>query len=136
MAVRLGKEITYDDIAGLGKRSPAAAAMFAILIFSLAGGPLTVGFWSKWILLPQSAVEANLWWFALVALFNSVFSLGYYLRVLRYMYMMEPASDTKIELARIPMIAVGLCVIAIIGLFVFPGIVLDYAFAGAASLIP
>jgi len=136
MSVRLAKEITYDDLAGLGKRAPMAAAMFAVLIFALAGGPLTVGFWSKWIFLPQSAVEANLWWFALVALFNSVFSLGYYLRVLRYMYMMEPTTNTKIELARIPMIAVGLCVIAIIGLFVFPGIVLDYAFEGAASLIP
>lgn len=136
MSVRLAKEITYEDLAGLGTRSPHAAAMFGILIFALAGGPLTVGFWSKWILLPQSAVEANLWWFALVALFNSVFSLGYYLRVLKYMFMEEPKDTSKIKLAKIPMLAVGLCVVAVIALFVFPGIVLDYAFAGASALFP
>jgi NADH-quinone oxidoreductase subunit N len=136
MSIRLAKEITYEDLAGLSQRAPMAAALFAVLIFALAGGPLTVGFWSKWILLPQSAVESGLWWFALLALFNSVFSLGYYLRVLRYMYMMDPVDSSEIKLAKIPMVAVALCAIAIIGLFVFPGIVLDYAFEGAAALIP
>ena len=136
LSVRLAKEITYDDLAGLSQRAPTAAALFAVLIFALAGGPLTVGFWSKWILLPQSAVEAGLWWFAFLALLNSVFSLGYYLRVLRYMYMMDPVDSSEIKLAKIPLLAVGLCAIAIVGLFVFPGIILDYAFEGAIALIP
>ena len=90
--------------------------------------PLTVGFWSKLILF-QSAVVAGLWWLALIGLLNSVFSLGYYLRVLRFTYMVEPQDESRIKLPRIPMVAVIVCVIAVLALFLFPGIILDYAFA-------
>ncbi len=127
LSIRLAKRITYDDLAGLSKRAPIAAASFAILMLSLAGMPLTVGFWSKLILF-QSAVVAGLWWLALIGLLNSVFSLGYYLRVLKFTYMVDAPDDTRIKLPRVPMIAVGACVIAIIALFLFPSIILDYAF--------
>lgn len=128
LSIRLAKRITYDDLAGLSTRAPIAAASFAILMLSLAGMPLTVGFWSKLILF-QSAVVAGLWWLALIGLLNSVFSLGYYLRVLRYTYMVDAPDDTRIKLPTVPMVAVGLCVIAVIALFIFPSVILDYAFA-------
>ena len=130
MAYKLTKRITYDDLAGLNKRSPAAAAMLAILMLSLAGMPLTVGFWSKLVLF-QSAVVAGMWWLALIGLLNSVFSLGYYLRILKFTYMEEPKDDSKLNLPRIPMIAVAICVIAVIALFIFPNVILDYAFEAA-----
>jgi proton-translocating NADH-quinone oxidoreductase chain N len=130
MSFKLTKRITYDDLAGLSKRAPAAAAMLAILVLSLAGMPLTVGFWSKLVLF-QSAVVAGMWWLALIGLLNSVFSLGYYLRVLKYTYMEEPKDDSKLNLPRIPMIAVAICVIAVIALFIFPNVILDYAFQAA-----
>ena len=135
MSLKLTKRINYDDLAGLNKRAPAAAAMFAILMLSLAGMPLTVGFWSKLVLF-QSAVIANMWWLALIGLLNSVFSLGYYLRVLKYMYMEEPKVDTELTLPRVPMIAVAVCVIAVIGLFIFPNLILDYAFQAAEIFFP
>jgi F420H2 dehydrogenase subunit N len=130
MSFKLTKRITYDDLAGLSKRAPAAAAMLAILVLSLAGMPLTVGFWSKLVLF-QSAVVAGMWWLALIGLLNSVFSLGYYLRVLKFTYMEEPKDDSKLNLPRIPMIAVTICVIAVIALFIFPNVILDYAFQAA-----
>ncbi|TFH11796.1 MAG: NADH-quinone oxidoreductase subunit N [Candidatus Thorarchaeota archaeon] len=131
MSFKLTKRITYDDLAGLSKRAPAAAAMFAILMLSLAGMPLTVGFWSKLVLF-QSAVVAGMWWLALIGLLNSVFSLGYYLRVLKFTYMEEPKDDSKLDLPKVPMIAVAICVIAVIALFIFPNVILDYAFQAAA----
>ncbi len=128
LSITLAKRITYDDLAGLSKRAPIAAALFAILMLSLAGMPLTVGFWSKLILF-QSAVVAGLWWLALIGLLNSVFSLGYYLRVLRYTYMVDAIDETTIRLPTTPMVAVTLCAIAVLVLFIFPGIIMDYAFA-------
>jgi NADH-quinone oxidoreductase subunit N len=128
MSIQLAKRITYDDLAGLSKRAPIAAASFAILMLSLAGMPLTVGFWSKLVLF-QSAVVAGLWWLALIGLLNSVFSLGYYLRVMRYTYMVDAVDETRIRLPTVPMAAVVLCVVAVFALFFFPGIILDYAFA-------
>ena len=130
MSYKLMKRITYDDLAGLSKRSPVAAAMFTILMLSLAGLPLTVGFYSK-ILLFQSAVVAGMWWLALIGVLNSVFSLGYYLRVMKFMYMEEPKDDSKLNLPLVPMIAVAICVIAVIALFIFPNVILDYAFQAA-----
>jgi NADH-quinone oxidoreductase subunit N len=92
--------------------------------------PLTVGFWSKLVLF-QSAVVAGMWWLALIGLLNSVFSLGYYLRILKFTYMEEPKDDSKLKLPMIPMIAVAICVIAVIALFIFPNLILDYAFESA-----
>jgi NADH-quinone oxidoreductase subunit N len=128
LSIKLAKRITYDDLAGLSKRAPLAAGLFAILMLSLAGMPLTVGFWSKLVLF-MSAVTAGMWWLALIGLLNSVFSLGYYLRVMRYTYMVDAPDDSRIKLPTIPMAAVVICVIAVIALFLFPNIILDYAYA-------
>jgi NADH-quinone oxidoreductase subunit N len=128
LSIRLAKRVTYDELAGLSKRAPFVAGAFAILMLSLAGMPLTVGFWSK-LFLFQSAVFAGLWWLALIGLLNSVFSLGYYLRVIRYAYMVDPADESTITMPRIPMLAVGLCVIAVFALFFAPWIISNYAFA-------
>ena len=128
LSIKLAKRVTYDDLAGLNKRAPLAAGLFTILMLSLAGMPLTVGFWSKLVLF-MSAVTAGMWWLALIGLLNSVFSLGYYLRVLRYTYMVDAPDDTKIKLPTIPLAAVVICVIAVIALFIFPGVILDYAIA-------
>jgi len=135
MSYKLMKRITYDDLAGLSKRAPAAAAMFAILMLALAGMPLTVGFWSKLVLF-QSAVVADMWWLALIGLLNSVFSLGYYLRVMKFMYMEEPKDDSKLDLPLVPMVAVAMCVFAVVALFIFPNVILDYAFQAAKIFFP
>jgi proton-translocating NADH-quinone oxidoreductase chain N len=134
LSLKLAKRITYDDLTGFSKRAPLASAMFAVLMLSLAGLPVGVGFWSK-LLVFQSAVFADMWWLALIGLLNSVFSLGYYLRVLKYSYMLEPTDDSKIHLPRASMLAVGICVAAVIILLI-PNIVLDYAFQAATVFYP
>ncbi|MFX1368096.1 MAG: NADH-quinone oxidoreductase subunit N [Promethearchaeota archaeon] len=136
LAVSLGKEITYDDLKGLGKRAPMLAILLTILIFALAGAPFTAGFWFKWLLIPGAAVAANLWWLAIIAVLNSVFALGYYLRVLRFCFFMEPSDDSKIQIPRIPLVAVILTVAGTILIGIFPGLVLEYAGAAASVLIP
>jgi proton-translocating NADH-quinone oxidoreductase chain N len=135
MSIKLAKRITYDDLTGFSKRAPVASAMFAILMLSLAGIPVGVGFWSK-IAVFYSAVLADMWWLALIGLLNSVFSLGYYLRVLKYSYMLEPTDDVKLHLPRASMIAVGLCVAVVLILLIFPWIVLDYAYQAASVFFP
>jgi len=130
MSLKLAKRITYDDLTGFSKRAPIASAMFAILMLSLAGLPVGVGFWSKLVIF-QSAIIADMWWLALIGLLNSVFSLGYYLRVLKYSYMLEPTDDAKLHLPRASMVAVGICVAAVILLLVLPNLILDYAFQAA-----
>jgi len=135
MSLTLARRITYDDLAGLSKKAPMASAMLAILMLSLAGLPVGVGFWSKLVVF-QSAIVAGMWWLALVGLLNSVFSLGYYLRVLKYSYMLDPANDTKLCMPRSSMLSAGICVFVVLLLFILPNLVLDYAFQAAQTFYP
>ncbi|MDF1541076.1 MAG: NADH-quinone oxidoreductase subunit N, partial [Candidatus Thorarchaeota archaeon] len=135
LSIKLQKRITYDELAGMSKRSPIVAAMLGILVISLMGLPPTAGFTPKFMVF-MSAVGADLWWLGLIGFINVVFSLGYYLRVLKVMYFAEPSDDSKITLPRIPMITVLICAVSMIVLFLFPGPVIDLANAAAVVLVP
>lgn len=135
LSIQLKKRITYEELAGLSKRSPLIAAMLGILVISLMGLPPTAGFTPKFMVF-MSTAEVGLWWLGLIGFINVVFSLGYYLRVLKVMYFAEPSDESKITLPRIPMFAVFICAISMIVLFLFPGPVIDLANAAAAGLVP
>lgn len=89
----LGIGSRIDDWKGVGLRYPLLGAAFAVMLLSLAGIPLTVGFVSKFVLF-SSAVEAQGWfvWLAVAGLLNSALSVFYYARVLRVMYLDRPES--------------------------------------------
>ncbi len=85
-----------DDLKGLAKRSPWFAGMMAILMFSLAGLPPTVGFYAKLAVL-QAVVSTNVAgyiWLSVAAVVLSLVGSYYYLRVVKVMYFDEP-TDTR-----------------------------------------
>jgi NADH-quinone oxidoreductase subunit N len=91
-----GREaVSYDDLSGLGKRHPAPALAFSLFLVSLAGIPPTAGFFGKWFVF-KAAIDAGLYWAAVIAFINSVIGAYYYLRVLVYMYMREPAAGAPV----------------------------------------
>jgi NADH-quinone oxidoreductase subunit N len=91
-----GREaVSYDDLSGLGKRHPAPALAFSLFLVSLAGIPPTAGFFGKWFVF-KAAIDAGLYWLAVIAFINSVIGAYYYLRVLVYMYMREPAAGAPV----------------------------------------
>jgi NADH-quinone oxidoreductase subunit N len=91
-----GREaVSYEDLSGLGKRHPAAALGFSLFLLSLAGVPPTAGFFGKWFVF-KAAIDNGLYWLAIVAFVNSVIGAYYYLRVLVYMYMREPAAGAPV----------------------------------------
>jgi NADH-quinone oxidoreductase subunit N len=77
-----------DDFAGLSRRSPVLALVFAFSLLSLAGIPPLGGFIGK-LYLFSAAMERGYLWLVIIAALNSVVSLYYYLLVLRRMYMTE-----------------------------------------------
>jgi len=91
-----GREaVTYDDLSGIGKRHPAVALAFALFLVSLAGIPPTAGFFGKWFVF-KAAIDSGLYWLAILGFVNSVLGAYYYLRVLVYMYMREPAAGAPV----------------------------------------
>ncbi len=93
-----GREaVSYEDLSGLGRRHPAPALAFSLFLVSLAGIPPTAGFFGKWFIF-KVAIESGLYWLAVVGLINSVVGAYYYLRVLVYMYMREPAAGAPVAI--------------------------------------
>jgi len=77
-------------LAGIGKRHPAAALAFSLFLLSLAGTPPTAGFFGK-LYIVRASIGAGLNLLSILLLLNSVLAAYYYLRVMVYMYMREPA---------------------------------------------
>jgi NADH-quinone oxidoreductase subunit N len=93
---RKGAEaVTYEDLAGIGRRHPAAALAFSLFLLSLAGIPPTAGFFGKWFVF-RAAMDAGFHTLTVIAFMNSVVGVYYYLRVLVFMYMREPAAGAPI----------------------------------------
>ncbi|MFW5738962.1 MAG: NADH-quinone oxidoreductase subunit N [Myxococcota bacterium] len=92
---RGAEAVSYDDLAGLGKRHPAVAFAFSLFLLSLAGIPPLAGFFGK-LYLFQVTIESGFVLLAVLGLINSVVAAYYYLRVLVYMYMREPEPGAPI----------------------------------------
>jgi NADH-quinone oxidoreductase subunit N len=82
--------------AGLGRRDPWLGALMALFLLSLTGIPPLAGFWAKAYVI-VSAVEAGGWPadLAVLAMLNAAAAAFYYLRVVVYMYMREPAAEGR-----------------------------------------
>ena len=91
-----------DDLKGLAKRSPWFAGVMAVLMFSLAGLPPTVGFYAKLAVL-QAVVSTNVTGYivlAVVAVLLSLVGAFYYLRVIKVMYFDTPTDRQPIVSSR------------------------------------
>jgi NADH-quinone oxidoreductase subunit N len=136
---RRGAEaVSFEDLSGVGRRHPAAALAFSLFLVSLAGIPPTAGFFGKWFVF-RAAMDAGLYTLTLVAFLNSVIGAYYYLRVLVFMYMREPAAGAPFATPmRSGFVATALLVSAVlvIALGVIPSGSLDIASKAASVFGP
>ena len=141
----LGVGPLINDWRGLGVRRPALGVAFSLMLLSLAGVPLTIGFVSKFVLF-SSAVQAQglFVWLAVAGLLNSALSVFYYARVLKVLYM-EPDADALPTTTGAPLgagglgwgrgIAIALSAVAIVALGVYPQPVLAAIQAAASHFV-
>ncbi|OYY79351.1 MAG: NADH-quinone oxidoreductase subunit N [Sphingomonas sp. 28-62-20] len=79
-----------DSLSGLSRTRPGLALAMAIFMFSLAGIPPMLGFNAK-LAVFDAAVSAGLFPLAVIGFVASVIGAYYYLRVVKIMYLDEPA---------------------------------------------
>jgi NADH-quinone oxidoreductase subunit N len=79
---------------GLFWRRPLMAAVLAIALFSLAGIPLTAGFFAKFVVL-MSGVHSALWLPVIVLALTSVIGLYYYLRIISTLFAQAPTAEPQ-----------------------------------------
>jgi NADH-quinone oxidoreductase subunit N len=82
---------TIASLSGLSQSRPAFAAAFATFMFSLAGVPPLFGFWPK-LLVFNAAVSAGYVTLAVAGIVGAVIGAYYYLKIVKVMYMDEPAA--------------------------------------------
>ncbi len=107
-----------DDFKGLNQRNSWYAAVMAMVMFSMAGVPVFVGFFAKWLVI-KSAIDAGLMWLAIVAVLFSVVGAFYYLRVVKLMYFDEPVTESRIDAPVDFRAAISLNGIMMLGLGIF-----------------
>ncbi|MGD8345998.1 MAG: NADH-quinone oxidoreductase subunit NuoN [Lysobacterales bacterium] len=109
-----------DDFKGLNQRDPWYAAIMAMVMFSMAGVPVFVGFFAKWLVI-QAVINAGLVWLAIVAVVFSVVGAFYYIRVVKLMYFDKPVTDAPIDAPVDFRAVLSLNGVMMLGLGVFSG---------------
>jgi len=122
------ERVVLGKYAGLGLKRPAAAALFAFFLFSLAGIPPTGGFWAKWYVF-FAAIRAHYAWLAVVAVMGSVVAAFFYVRVAVVMFMQEPdeSDDMPLDGSVGLRVTLGLCAATVLAVGIAPGFFLSLA---------
>lgn len=111
---------TLDDIKGLGRRHPWLAAVFLLLVFSLAGIPPTVGFYAKLSVL-EAVVQAGHIGLAVFAVLASLIGAFYYLRLVKVMYFDESKLEAPLDCGRLAQSVLTVNGAAVLLLGILPG---------------
>ena len=105
---------------GLSQRSPFLAFALVLAMASLAGVPLTAGFFGKFFSLVLIA-GAGQWALLTVAVVAAACGFYYYFKVIRCMYWNDPVSDAPpLVFSQLTRVAIILLCVAVVVLGVYP----------------
>ncbi|PWI11191.1 NADH-quinone oxidoreductase subunit NuoN [Streptomyces sp. NWU339] len=124
-----GGEATHlSKWAGLGRRSPLVAAVFAVFLLAFAGIPLTSGFAGKFAVF-KAAAEGGAVPLVVVGVIASAIAAFFYIRVIVLMFFSDPRPEgpTVAVPSPLTMTAIGLGVVVTVVLGVAPQYFLELA---------
>ncbi|MEL6611975.1 MAG: NADH-quinone oxidoreductase subunit N [Bacteroidota bacterium] len=133
---------SLDDLRGAAYRRPLLGATMGVFMFGLTGFPPLAGFIGKYQVF-AGVVEANMAWLAVIGVLASAASAFYYLRVVGVLYARadkDAAIAPGVPLAAPPVltaVVLVLCAVALLGLGLLPGGVLEATrafFEGGAAV--
>lgn len=136
-----------EELAGLARHQPLAAAALAIFMFSLTGIPPLAGFWGK-LTLFGSAIQLSaanqasnttlsLWFvgLAIVAALNAAIGAAYYLRIIGVMYFQSPGSPAPAAGGKLALVGGVLCALLVIGSGMFPAQIVGLSLRAEQKLV-
>jgi NADH-quinone oxidoreductase subunit N len=102
------------DFYGLSRRSPYLGLVMLFALLSLGGIPPTGGFFGKFFLF-RAAIDAGMWWLALIGLLTAFVALYYYLNIIKYLYLYRSdEEEIEIEVPRSYKVALAISVFGIL----------------------
>ncbi|MDR0792861.1 MAG: NADH-quinone oxidoreductase subunit N [Chitinophagaceae bacterium] len=126
------KDYTYEGYNGLAKKHPALAFANTVFLLSLAGIPLTAGFFAKYYMLASVMQTGHYMWLVIAGVLFAAISAYYYLRVIQAMYFKNTETDNSDQLEEAPesifkILVVALAVVIIL-IGIFPQWVLSWLY--------
>ena len=89
------KDYTFEGFNGLAKKQPLLAAANTVFLLSLAGIPLTAGFFAKYYMLASVVKTGSYTWMVVVGVLFAAVSAYYYFRVIQAMYFKDGEGRTE-----------------------------------------
>lgn len=118
------KDYTFEGFNGLARKQPLVAFVLTVCFLSLAGIPLTAGFFAKYFVLAAAVKTGTYLWLVIFAVVMAAVSVYYYFRVIQAMYFKEgEAQELEISTSFKALLAVVAAVIILLG--VYPSLLLD-----------
>ncbi len=122
---------SLEKYTGLAKRMPITAIALSISLLALAGVPPLNGFWSKLVIF-QSAIDSGTvipWgpYLAIAGLLNSALSLGYYLWIIKKMYLDESADMSRVKEPKAIVCVLVFAIIFMVGFGIWHAPLLEFA---------
>ena len=94
------KDHTIEAFNGMGKKEPMVSLALLIAFLSLAGIPLTAGFFAKYYMLLAVIKDGGMLWLAAIAILGAAVSVYYYFRVLQAIYFKQPTEGEAIPFSK------------------------------------
>jgi len=121
------KDYTYDGFNGLAKKQPLLAFTATIFLLSLAGIPLTGGFFAKYYVLTAVMEQGpGMMWLVIFALLMAAISVYYYFKVIMAMYFKKGEPELVTEVAAADRFFLGLAAAMVIVIGVAPDVLLAW----------
>jgi NADH-quinone oxidoreductase subunit N len=125
-------DYTYEGFNGLAKKEPVLAAMATIFLLSLAGIPITAGFFGKYFMIASAitATGGKYLWLIIIAMLGAVISVYYYFRVIQAMYFKYDAAHQSQVAITTPAFRFGIMLLAAITILlgILPQMLLQYLY--------
>lgn len=111
--------------AGLYHRAPFVAIAMTFFLLSLAGIPISAGFFGKFYLL-MSAIVHKSYVLSGIMIATSVVSYFYYFGFIRQMYMRPGLTEARLKLPGVVAVVIVVTVLATIVFGIIPGVAVDF----------
>ncbi len=110
----------FDSFNGLARQNPLLGFAMTVSMLSLAGIPLTAGFWGKFYVFSTAAERGQIW-LLVVAVLMSAVGIYYYFRVIIAMYFRDGAAE-PIRVAPVFRYVLLAATLLTLGLGIAPGL--------------
>jgi len=115
---------TFDAFNGLGKRNPLLAVCMTVAMLSLAGIPITAGFFAKYFVF-TTMIGTPYKWLLILAILTSAVGIYYYMKVIIAMYFHKPETMEALQVEKSNSLVIVLTTVLTIALGLVPGVIAE-----------